>query len=113
MKKNQISGVSLGTASSHTRYGDRDDVLVISLEAKSNVSCKFTSNTFKAAPVKQAIKNLETKTPKGGKYLLVNAGNANAGNGKKGEQDVTNYCSHFSKTSSCDFNKFFPSQLEL
>ena len=107
MKKNQISGVSLGTASSHTRYGDRDDVLVISLEAGSNVSCKFTSNTFKAAPVKQAIKNLETKT-KGGKYLLVNAGNANAGNGKKGEQDVTNYCSHFSKTSSCDFNNILP-----
>ena len=107
MKKNQISGVSLGTASSHTRYGDRDDVLVISLEAGSNVSCKFTSNTFKAAPVKQAIKNLETKT-KGEKYLLVNAGNANAGNGKKGEQDVTNYCSHFSKTSSCDFNNILP-----
>ena len=107
MKKNQISGVSLGTASSHTRYGDRDDVLVISLEAGSNVSCKFTSNTFKAAPVKQAIKNLETKT-KGEKYLLVNAGNANAGNGKEGEQDVTNYCSHFSKTSSCDFNNILP-----
>jgi len=46
MNKNLIPGVSLGTASSQTRYGDRDDVVVISLQTGSVVSCKFTSNKF-------------------------------------------------------------------
>ena len=50
MRKKIVAGVSLGTSSSHTRYGDRDDVVVISLEAGSKVSCKFTSNRFKEKP---------------------------------------------------------------
>ena len=50
MRKKIVAGVSLGTSSSHTRYGDRDDVVVISLEAGSKVSCKFTSNRFILAP---------------------------------------------------------------
>ena len=99
MRKKIVAGVSLGTSSSHTRYGDRDDVVVISLEAGSKVSCKFTSNRFKAAPVKHAIKNLKSIN-KGKKFFLVNAGNANAGNGKKGEKNVMDYCSYFSKISS-------------
>jgi len=107
MNKNLIPGVSLGTASSQTRYGDREDVVVISLQTGSVVSCKFTSNKFKAAPVKQSIKNLKSIN-KGEKFFLVNAGNANAGNGKKGEQDVIDYCSHFSKMSSCDYANVLP-----
>tara|TARA_Y100001970_G_scaffold180081_1_gene219247 strand:+ start:1802 stop:2995 length:1194 start_codon:yes stop_codon:yes gene_type:complete len=107
MRKKIVAGVSLGTSSSHTRYGDRDDVVVISLEAGSKVSCKFTSNRFKAAPVKHAIKNLKSIN-KGKKFFLVNAGNANAGNGKKGEKNVMDYCSYFSKISSSDLTNVLP-----
>ena len=51
-----IKGVKLACASSNTRYGKRDDSLVITLDEKSTISGKFTSNSFKAAPIKIAKK---------------------------------------------------------
>ena len=62
-----IEGVKLGCASSNTRYGKRNDSLVITLNKESTLSGKFTSNSFKAAPVKIAIKNLQSLI-KGEKY---------------------------------------------
>jgi len=107
MNGNLIKGVSLGTSSSFTRYGKRDDVVVISLEQKSRISCRFTSNEFKAAPVKLALKNLSTPR-RGKKFLLINAGNANAGNGKRGEMDVKHYCNEFSKFSDSEAQNVIP-----
>ncbi|HJL95452.1 MAG: bifunctional ornithine acetyltransferase/N-acetylglutamate synthase [Gammaproteobacteria bacterium] len=86
-----IEGVKLGCASSNTRYGKRNDSLVITLNKESTLSGKFTSNSFKAAPVKIAIKNLQSLI-KGEKALVINAGNANAATGSKGIKDVKNYC---------------------
>ena len=56
-----IEGVQLGTASSHTRYGDKEDSLLITLPKTAKVSCKFTRNKLKAAPVKFAINKQKLK----------------------------------------------------
>ena len=61
----KIQGISLGTASSNTRYGKKEDSLLVTLPQESILSGKFTSNKLKAAPVKLAIENLSnSKKPK-------------------------------------------------
>ena len=90
-----IKGIELACASSNTRYGKRNDSLIITLDEKSTISGKFTSNSFKAAPIKVALKNLTSLVP-GRKALLINAGNANAATGLKGLNDVKNYCKEIS-----------------
>ena len=90
-KIHNIVGIKLGSASSNTRYGKKEDSLLITLPKESVLSGKFTSNKLRAAPVKLAIENLSTSS-KGKKVLLVNAGNANAATGPKGLKDVKEYC---------------------
>ena len=87
----KIQGISLGTASSNTRYGKKEDSLLVTLPQESILSGKFTSNKLKAAPVKLAIEHL-SNSKKAKKVLLINAGNANAATGPKGLKDVRKYC---------------------
>ena len=87
----KIQGISLGTASSNTRYGKKEDSLLVTLPQESILSGKFTSNKLKAAPVKLAIEHL-SNSKKAKKVLLINAGNANAATGPKGLNDVRKYC---------------------
>ena len=90
-KIHNIEGVQFGSASSKTRYGDKEDSLVVSLPSSSKLSGKFTSNKLRAAPVELAINNLSVPL-KGEKVLLINAGNANAATGPKGLRNVKKYC---------------------
>jgi glutamate N-acetyltransferase/amino-acid N-acetyltransferase len=85
----KIQGISLGTASSNTRYGKKEDSLLVTLPQESILSGKFTSNKLKAAPVKLAIEHL-SNSKKAKKILLINAGNA--ATGPKGLKDVRKYC---------------------
>ena len=106
-KIHNIKGVKLGCASSNTRYGKRNDSLVITLGEKSTISCKFTSNSFKAAPIKVAMKNLKSLLP-GKKALLINAGNANAATGLKGINDVKKYCKEISSLLEINATNVIP-----
>ena len=106
-KIHNIQGVKLGSASSNTRYGKRDDSVVISLPKESKLSGKFTSNKLKAAPVSEAIQNLSS-LKSGEKILLVNAGNANAANGPKGVKDVKNYCKKIASDLNIHQNNIIP-----
>lgn len=91
-KIHNITGVKFGVASSNTRYGDKEDSLVVTLPSNAKLSGKFTSNKLRAAPVEIAIHNLSSLL-KGEKVLLVNAGNANAATGPLGEKNTKKYCS--------------------
>ena len=102
-----IKGVKLACASSNTRYGKRDDSLVITLDEKSTISGKFTSNSFKAAPIKIAQKNLTSLLP-GKKALLINAGNANAATGLKGVNAVKRYCKEISSQLGISSSNVIP-----
>ena len=53
----KIQGISLGTASSNTRYGRKEDSLLVTIPQESILSGKFTTNKLKAAPVKLAIEH--------------------------------------------------------
>ena len=97
-KIHNIEGIEFGTASSNTRYGSRDDSLIVKLPPKSKLSGKFTSNKLRAAPVHLAIQNLLSLS-KENKILLINAGNANAATGPNGLKDVKSYCSQIAKDS--------------
>ena len=97
-KIHSIEGIEFGTASSNTRYGSRDDSLIVKLPPKSKLSGKFTSNKLRAAPVQLAIQNLLSLS-KENKILLINAGNANAATGPNGLKDVKSYCSQIAKDS--------------
>ena len=87
----KIEGICFGTASSNTRYGKKEDSLIVTLPQESILSGKFTSNKLKAAPVILAIENL-LNLKKTEKILLINAGNANAATGPNGLKDVRKYC---------------------
>ena len=87
----KIEGISFGTASSNTRYGKKEDSLIVTLPQESILSGKFTSNKLKAAPVILAAENL-LNPKKTEKILLINAGNANAATGPNGLKDVRKYC---------------------
>ena len=102
-----IKGVKLGSASSNTRYGKRNDSLVIALDEKSKISGKFTANSFQAAPIKVAKRNLKSLLP-GKKVLLINAGNANAATGLKGINDVQKYCKEISSLLEINATNVIP-----
>ena len=102
-----IKGIKLACASSNTRYGKRNDSLIITLDQKSTISGKFTSNSFKAAPIKIAKKNLTSLLP-GKKALLINAGNANAATGLKGVNDVKRYCKEISSLLGINSSNVIP-----
>ena len=76
-----IEGVRLSVASAGIRYKDRNDITLIEVSDHSTVAAVFTQNKFRAAPVDLACKHLQAATPR---YLIINAGNANAGTGQPG-----------------------------
>ena len=106
-KVHNIKGIKFGSASSNTRYGKRNDSVVITLPEEAKVSGKFTTNKLKAAPVTEAIQNLSS-LKRGEKVLLVNAGNANAANGPKGIKDVKNYCKEIASDLDIHQNNIIP-----
>lgn len=83
-----IAGLSIGVARAGIRKPDRDDLLLLRLEAGSAVAAVFTRNAFRAAPVIVAQEHLARSAPRA---LLVNSGNANAGTGEPG-LTAARYC---------------------
>ena len=78
-----IAGVRIGTAAAGIRYQGRDDLVIFELAEGTTTSAVFTKNRFAAAPVVVARKHLGITMPR---YLLINAGNANAGTGQTGSE---------------------------
>ncbi len=94
-----VRGIELSSLAAGIRYKDRLDLCLISIKAPSNSVVRFTSNRFPAAPIIISKQHLTKKEPK---YLLINAGNANAATGEKGEKDTTEICREISKLTGCE-----------
>lgn len=77
----RVAGLRLATAAAGIRYPDRDDLLLMALPPGATTAAVFTQNAFCAAPVQVARAHLEATAPR---WLLINAGNANAGTGARG-----------------------------
>jgi glutamate N-acetyltransferase/amino-acid N-acetyltransferase len=88
---NPVAGIKLGAVGAAIKRPGRDDILIIELAEGSTVSGVFTQNAFCAAPVILAKRHLAAN---GGaaRYLVINAGNANACTGDKGLVAALSVC---------------------
>ena len=66
------------------RSGNKDLALLYSA-VPAQAAAAFTTNRFKASPVKISERNISNKSHQA---IIVNAGNANCANGKRGDKDA-------------------------
>ncbi len=95
-----VEGIKLGSVYSKMYQKRRYDLSIIELCKNTIISGVFTNNKVKAAPVLITQKHIKNKNLK---YLIVNAGNANAGTGVQGINDIKKYCKKLADISSCAF----------
>lgn len=100
-----VAGIQLATAAAGICYSDRTDLTLIEIEAGSTVSAIFTQNAFCAAPVIIAKHNINKMTPR---YLLINAGNANAGTGQAGIDAANACCQAVADELNCSADEVIP-----
>ncbi len=93
-----VRGVRLGTAQAGIRKPGRTDLVVMELAPGTRAAAVFTRNRFRAAPVRIAERHLAQSAPR---YLLVNAGIANAGTGEQGEADALRCCRSLAAAGGC------------
>ncbi len=85
-----VPGVRLGTTCAGIKYPQRrGDLVLMEITPHSRCAAVFTRNAFCAAPVTVAKAHLALASPR---YLLINAGNANAGTGNRGLEDARASC---------------------
>jgi glutamate N-acetyltransferase/amino-acid N-acetyltransferase len=101
----RVPGVRLSTAAAGIRYEGRDDLLLIELAEGGTCAAVFTQNAFCAAPVTVAREHL-AKGPV--RYLLINAGNANAGTGSSGLRAARETCRLLAGMAGCAMSRVLP-----
>jgi glutamate N-acetyltransferase / amino-acid N-acetyltransferase len=77
----EVTGVQMATGACGVRYSGKKDVLLVTLNAETQVAGVFTQSKTAAAPVdwcRQCLKNGKARA------LVVNSGNANAFTGRAG-----------------------------
>jgi glutamate N-acetyltransferase/amino-acid N-acetyltransferase len=99
-----VAGITLGTACAGIKQTIKDDILVIQMVEHSTCAAVFTRNAFCAAPVHIAKANLAHEP----RWLLINSGNANAGNGEQGMQDALLSCAELAKAVGAGANQVLP-----
>ncbi|MGD8558830.1 MAG: bifunctional glutamate N-acetyltransferase/amino-acid acetyltransferase ArgJ [Gammaproteobacteria bacterium] len=100
-----VAGVRVGTAAAGIKYQGRDDLLLMEITEDAEVAAVFTRNAFCAAPVVVAREHIAKSTPR---YLLINAGNANAGTGQQGIDDSERCCDAVSELMQCQSETVLP-----
>ena len=73
---------------------EQGDLAFIRSDEICNIAAVFTTNRFRAAPIKHALKFGEVFE---GNFILINAKNANAMTGTKGVEDIEEILSHLPK----------------
>ena len=100
-----VAGVRIATAELGGRSKPRDDLTLFELAAGASCAATFTRNAFCAAPVTVAREHLARATPR---YLLVNAGNANAGTGARGIGDAKQCCAMVAEATGVPVESVLP-----
>jgi glutamate N-acetyltransferase/amino-acid N-acetyltransferase len=95
----------MGAACAGLKYPGRPDLVVVEIAANSNCAAVFTRNAFCAAPVTVAKHHLACASPR---YLLINTGNANAGNGQRGLEDTLTSCAALAGLTGCRPEEVLP-----
>lgn len=105
MEQCVVPGIRLAAVASGIRYQNRDDLVLMALAPESCTAAVFTRNAFRAAPVDVAQAHLGQTRPR---YLLINAGNANAGTGAQGLADANACCRLVADAGHCDPQQVLP-----
>lgn len=101
-----VAGVDLGHAYAGIRKAKLDDLMLIRLAPGSRVAGVFTQNAFAAAPVQVCRQHLAaTETFRA---LVVNAGNANCGNGEAGLIAAQRTCDAVARALGCRAAEVLP-----
>ena len=100
-----IAGIKLASLYAGIRKNQQDDLVLIALSENTTSAAVFTRNAFCAAPVVVARAHLEKTQPR---YLLINAGNANAGTGKQGHDDALACCQWLADVAGCQRAEILP-----
>ncbi|WP_303851051.1 bifunctional glutamate N-acetyltransferase/amino-acid acetyltransferase ArgJ [Seleniivibrio woodruffii] len=82
---------------------DKKDLCLLYSEVPCKTAAVFTANTFKAAPLRHAIKAMETS--KDFQAILVNSGNANACTGEAGIQNCETLAAALAESLGIDAAK--------
>ncbi len=96
----------MGVAEAGIKRPDRKDLLVMQICNGAQVAGVFTTNRFCAAPVIVAREHLARDQAI--RALMVNTGNANAGNGEQGMQDARTSCSALAGLLNCKATQILP-----
>ena len=100
-----VPGVRIATAALGGRARPREDLTLFELAAGTACAATFTRNAFRAAPVTVAREHLARIPPR---YLLVNAGNANAGTGAHGIEDAKRCCALVAEATGAPIESVLP-----
>lgn len=103
-----IDGIKLYACDANIRYQGRKDLSLIELHEHASMAAIFTQNAFCAAPVQLAKEHLQKRQAGEKSYLLINAGNANAGTGKAGYQTALATCELVAKRFDVKATQVFP-----
>jgi glutamate N-acetyltransferase/amino-acid N-acetyltransferase len=101
-----VPGVTLGAAAGGIKNWSRDDVVLIGLDAGARAAGVFTQNRFAAAPVIVCREHLARGAAT--RALLINAGNANAGTGRRGIDDAHACCAAVAQLFGCAAHEVLP-----
>lgn len=99
-----IAGIKLASVAAGI-YKDRKELVLMEIAKGSSTVGVFTNNAFCAAPVTICKDNLKEASPR---YLLINAGNANAGTGEAGLQAAKDTCQFVANAMDCDATQVLP-----
>ena len=100
-----VRGVKLAACSAAIYKTQRPDLAIIACDRGSTAAAVFTRNSFCAAPVLVAREHIAKIQPL---YLLINAGNANAGMGSKGIADARYLCKNLALLAGCPEEAVLP-----
>lgn len=101
-----VKGVRLASIAANLRYENRDDLTLIELAEGSSVAGVFTKSAFSAAPVLVCREHLQQS--EGIRYLIINAGNANAATGEEGLTSARMICAEIAEESMTAINSVLP-----
>ncbi|MBN1378455.1 MAG: bifunctional glutamate N-acetyltransferase/amino-acid acetyltransferase ArgJ [Gammaproteobacteria bacterium] len=104
-KINPVAGVKLSATHAGLRKTNAADLLLIELAAGSRVAVTLTKNLFCAAPIIVVQEHIKCNPPR---YLIINAGNANAGTGNKGLLDAKECCRYLSESTGVQEREILP-----
>lgn len=100
-----VKGVRLASHYCGIRKAERDDLVLLELAEGSAVAAVFTRNAFCAAPVQVAREHRRNQPTR---FLLINAGNANAGTGQRGLESARASCAAVAEAAGVDAAAVLP-----